>query len=68
VVMVVLILIFIVRRAGGAGPAAIQPGGGTQTIVDTSMVGEGIAPSAANPEPCVIVSDHTAPQCMVNCD
>jgi hypothetical protein len=34
----------------------------------TSMVGEGIAPSAANPEPCVIVSDHTAPQCMVTCD
>ncbi len=29
------------------------------------MVGEGIAPSTANPEPCVKVSLHTAPQCMV---
>ncbi|MBA2393095.1 MAG: response regulator transcription factor [Ktedonobacteraceae bacterium] len=37
-------------------------------IKDTSMVGEGIAPSAANPEPCVNVSIHTAPQCMVTCD
>lgn len=34
----------------------------------TSMVGEGIAPSTANPEPCVSVSTHTAPQCMVKCD
>jgi hypothetical protein len=39
-----------------------------QATDDTSMVGEGITPSAANPEPCMIVSDHTAPQCMVNCD
>ena len=33
--------------------------------LDTSMAGAGITPSTANPEPCMIVSDHTAPQCMV---
>jgi hypothetical protein len=39
-----------------------------EDMKETSMVGEGIAPSAANPEPCMIVSGHTAPQCMVICD
>ena len=38
-----------------------------QVIIEgvMSMVGDGIAPATANPEPCVIVSDHTAPQCTV---
>jgi len=33
-----------------------------------SMVGEGVTPSTANPEPYVKVSPHTALQCMVICD
>jgi hypothetical protein len=32
------------------------------------MVGEGVTPSTANPEPYVKVSPHTALQCMVMCD
>jgi hypothetical protein len=32
------------------------------------MVGARIAPITANPKPCMIVSDHTAFQCMVICD
>ncbi len=33
-----------------------------------SMVGDGIAPATANPEPCMTVSGHTAPQCTVTCN
>lgn len=33
-----------------------------------SMVGDGIAPATANPEPCMTGSGHTAPQCTVTCN
>jgi hypothetical protein len=32
------------------------------------MVGEEITLPTANPEPCMKLSPHTAPQCTVNCD
>src|SRR5947209_11866048 len=38
-----------------------------ENILCLSMVGDGIAPATANPEPCMRVSPHTAPQCTVTC-